>query len=140
MDRVRMLRLDSMSSSFPAVSELHPFCSIWYKRRLVLTYICNSVQLQIFLPNTARGVLALWQLWQFATLWRAILLPWRAKRERKKEREERKKKESKSERLHSDTTSCSLFCLFTFLFCYFFYVQPFDGIHVFSLPMIFSDV
>ena len=51
-DGGRMLRSDSMSLCFQVVSELHPFCSIWCNSRLVLTYICNSVQLQIFLPNT----------------------------------------------------------------------------------------
>ena len=47
-----MLRLDSMSLFFQAFSESHLFCSIWCNRRLVLTYMCNCVQLHIFLPNT----------------------------------------------------------------------------------------
>ena len=48
----RMLRLDSMSLSFQAVSKSHLFRSIWCNRRLIFTCICNFVQLQIFLPNT----------------------------------------------------------------------------------------
>ena len=54
MDEDRMLRMDYMSSSFRAVSKSHLFCSIWCNRRLVLTYICNPVKFQIFLPNTPR--------------------------------------------------------------------------------------
>ena len=46
-----MLRSDSMSSSFQAVSELHTFCLIRCNRKLILTYICNLVQLPIFLAN-----------------------------------------------------------------------------------------
>ena len=52
MDWARMLRLDSMSLSFPALSESFLFCSIWCNRRLILTYIWNPVNFQIFLPNT----------------------------------------------------------------------------------------
>ena len=51
-DGGRMLRLDSMSLSFKVLSESYLFCSIWCNRRLVLTYIINPVQFQIFLPNT----------------------------------------------------------------------------------------
>ena len=36
-DEGRMLRLNSISSYFWAVSESHLFCSIWFNRRLVLT-------------------------------------------------------------------------------------------------------
>ena len=46
----RMLRLDSISSSFRVVSESYLFCSTWCNTWLVLTDICNPVQLQIFLP------------------------------------------------------------------------------------------
>ena len=41
-DGARIMRLDSMTSSFKADLESHLFCSIWCNRRLVLTYICNG--------------------------------------------------------------------------------------------------
>ena len=43
IDGASMLILGSMSSFFQAFSESHLFCSMWYNRRLVLTYICNPV-------------------------------------------------------------------------------------------------
>ena len=45
---------------FQDLSESHLFCLIRYNRRLVLTYICNPVQFQIFLPNTPYPTIFKW--------------------------------------------------------------------------------
>ena len=66
----RTLSLDPMSSSFHAVSESHLICWIWCNRRIMLTYVCNHVELQIFIPNNLYPfIFQMLTISQYMVLW-----------------------------------------------------------------------